>query len=166
MGTIPRIHFRVRSSSPFSIHLEPAQREIQITLYTCTCIICARDPRVYHVVHIIVSLFKMVGVCGDVSGARCVGHAAAAWHVCGGGGGRARGTIRHFGFAAMRVVGGGGGGFSELINFVRSPQPKARAACPCIRVVINICLRAPDRQTDGRTDAPPPPGTRKRFFPE
>lgn len=38
-----------------------------------------------------------------------------------------RGTIRHFGFAAMRVVGcgGGGGGFSELINSVRSPRPNA-----------------------------------------
>jgi len=63
------------------------------------------------------------------------------------------GTIRHFGFAAMRVVGGGGGGFSELINFVRSPRPNAariRVYICNTRVVINICLGSP---TDGQRAA-------------
>lgn len=83
--------------------------------------------------YIALSLFKMVGaVASAVMSAAAALHgvsdttcrrrrdgSSAEGRVAGGG------TIRHFGFAAMRVVGCGGGGFSELINSVRSPRPNA-----------------------------------------
>lgn len=55
------------------------------------------------------SVFKMVGgVCGYVGAAQLC--RTRFWLAGGRTGRRDRGTIRHFGFAAMRVVGGGGDG--------------------------------------------------------